>query len=41
MLAKEAGKKVSTLSTGLPVGGVLEYFDPLTLRRSYEGRIEI
>lgn len=41
MLAKEAGKKVSTLSTGLPVGGVLEYFDPLTLRRSYEARIEI
>ncbi len=41
MLAKEMGKKVSTLSTGLPVGGVLEFFDPLTLRRSYEGRVEI
>lgn len=41
MIAKEMGKKVTTLSTGLPVGGVLEYFDPLTLRKSYEGRVEL
>jgi recombination protein RecR len=32
------GPKVTRLARGLPVGGDLEYADPLTLARAFEGR---
>lgn len=40
-LAQKAGKKVSRISQGIPVGGVLEYYDPLTIQRAYENRREM
>ena len=37
-LIKPLGVKVSRLASGLPVGGVLEYADEITLGRAFEGR---
>ena len=35
------GVRVTRLGRGLPVGGDLEYADPVTLTRALEGRVEI
>lgn len=40
-LLKPLGCKVTRLSSGLPVGGDLEYADELTLGRALEGRREL
>jgi len=40
-LLKPLGIKVTQLAMGLPIGGALDYADPLTLFRALEGRREI
>jgi recombination protein RecR len=35
------GLKVTRLASGMPVGGDIEYLDPLTLQKAVEGRREI
>jgi recombination protein RecR len=40
-LLKPLGVKVTQLAMGLPLGGALDYADPLTLFRALEGRREI
>ncbi|MGD9817201.1 MAG: recombination mediator RecR [Desulfomonilaceae bacterium] len=37
---KELGVKVSKIAYGVPIGGVLEYVDPLTLERALDNRKE-
>ncbi len=37
---KELGVKVSKIAYGVPIGGVLEYVDPLTLGRALDNRKE-
>jgi len=39
-LIKPLGLKVTRLAYGIPVGGVLEYADEITLLRAFEGRRE-
>jgi recombination protein RecR len=38
---KETGVSVSRIAYGIPVGGSLEYADPLTLFRAFEHRTKI
>jgi recombination protein RecR len=38
---KDTGAKVSRIAYGIPIGGSLEYADPLTLTRALENRKEI
>ncbi len=40
-MLKGAGVKVTRIARGLPVGGDIEYADPVTLKKSMEGRMEI
>ena len=40
-LIKPLGIKVTRLAYGIPVGGVLEYADEVTLYRALEGRSEL
>ncbi len=40
-MLKSAGVKVTRIARGLPVGGDIEYADPVTLKKSMEGRMEI
>ncbi len=40
-MLKGAGVKVTRIARGLPVGGDIEYADPVTLRKSMEGRMEM
>ncbi len=40
-MLKGAGAKVTRIARGLPVGGDIEYADPVTLKKSMEGRQEI
>ena len=40
-LIKPTGIKVSRITSGVPVGGDLEYIDEMTLLRALEGRIEL
>ncbi len=40
-MLKGAGVKVTRIATGLPVGGDIEYADPVTLKKSMEGRMEM
>jgi recombination protein RecR len=40
-LTKLLGLKVTRIASGLPVGGDLEYADPVTLGRALEGRREV
>ncbi len=40
-MLKDAGVKVTRIARGLPVGGDIEYADPVTLKKSMEGRMEI
>ena len=35
-----AGLRITRLARGLPVGGDLEYVDPVTLTRAIQGRSE-
>ena len=37
---KPKGVKLTRLARGLPVGGDLEYVDPVTLTRALQGRSE-
>lgn len=39
-VAEKYNKKVTQISQGIPAGGVLEFFDAETIRRSFEGRQE-
>lgn len=36
-----SGVKVSRIASGVPVGGFIEYMDPSTLGRAFEGRKEV
>ncbi len=38
---RSKGIKVSKLAYGLPIGGDIEYIDEITLRRSFDGRLEV
>ena len=38
---KEHSVKVSRIAYGIPIGGSLEYTDPLTLSRALENRKEL
>lgn len=38
---KDAGAKISRIAYGIPIGGSLEYADPLTLTRALENRKEM
>ncbi len=38
---RDAGVKVSRIAYGIPIGGSLEYADPLTLTRALENRREL
>jgi len=40
-MLKESPVKVTRIARGLPVGGDIEYADPVTLQKSLEGRTEI
>jgi len=40
-MLKGSGVKVTRIARGLPVGGDIEYADPVTLKKSMEGRMEI
>ena len=40
-MLKGSGAKVTRIARGLPVGGDIEYADPVTLKKSMEGRMEI
>ena len=40
-LVKPTGIKVSRISTGVPVGGDLEYIDEVTLSRALDGRVTL
>ncbi len=40
-LLSPLGVKITQLASGMPVGGGIEYLDPMTLRRALEGRREI
>ncbi len=40
-MLKGAEVKVTRIARGLPVGGDIEYADPVTLKKSMEGRMEI
>ena len=40
-MLKGAGVKVTRIATGLPVGGDIEYADPVTLKKAMAGRMEI
>jgi recombination protein RecR len=40
-MLKGADVKVTRIARGLPVGGDIEYADPVTLKKSMEGRMEI
>ncbi|NIQ00873.1 MAG: recombination protein RecR [Nitrospinaceae bacterium] len=40
-MLKEADVKVTRIARGLPVGGDIEYADPVTLKKSLEGRMEM
>ena len=40
-LLKPLGVRVTRLAYGIPVGGVLEYADEVTLQRAMEGRQEL
>ena len=40
-MLKGSGVKVTRIARGLPVGGEIEYADPVTLKKSMEGRMEI
>ena len=40
-LIKPTGIKVTRIASGVPVGGVLEYIDEVTLLRALEGRTEL
>ena len=40
-LLKPMGVKVSRLAFGLPIGGILEYADEVTLYKALENRNEI
>ncbi len=40
-MLKAADVKVTRIARGLPVGGDIEYADPVTLKKSMEGRMEI
>lgn len=40
-MLKGGGVKVTRIARGLPVGGDIEYADPVTLKKSMEGRMEI
>ena len=40
-LIKPTGIKVTRIASGVPVGGVLEYIDEVTLLRALDGRVEL
>lgn len=40
-LIKPYGIKITRIARGIPVGGEIEYIDPLTITKSLENRIEI
>ena len=40
-MLKGTGVKVTRIARGLPVGGDIEYADPVTLKKSMEGRMEM
>lgn len=40
-LLSPLGLKITQLASGMPVGGGIEYLDPMTLRRALEGRRSI
>jgi recombination protein RecR len=40
-LIKPLGIKVTRIASGVPVGGDLEYTDPVTLLKALEGRQEL
>ena len=40
-LIKPLGRKITRIASGLPVGSDMDYADPVTLIRSFEGRQEV
>ena len=38
---RNLGVRISRLASGLPHGGELEYADPITLGRAFDGRREV